>query len=463
MTAVAETSTPQASVPLKLSLALGSGTVLQALNSSMIAVAIVPIATYFGSSSGTAWVISALYIATAVTAPAAGRLGSILGAKRVYLAGLGLIAAGSILGSLAPSLGWLIAARILLGIGTATQYPNAMTVIREYADRHRAQTRSAIATLTICAQSVVALGPTLGGLLVGTLGWQSIMWVNLPLVVVTAIWVFFAAPSDSALPDRAGAAALFKSLDPLGITLFLALTTSTMLFLLSLAEHAKWYLVPSTALFAFLFVWWERRTASAFIDVRAVARNRALSMTLGRTLLTYTAFYCIFFGLPQWLQVARGMSPISAGLFMLPVAAVGIFATMSASRVYGKFGARITLLIGTAALAVGGILIAFVESSSTPLVALLLIAAILGIPNGFNNMGNQNLINSVTTSADVGTAIGLYRTIQYIGANLAAVVIELTMRGTIDDAGLHRTGGTIAVIGIALLVGVVFSRTLRSR
>ncbi len=81
--------------------------------------------------------------------------------------------------------------------------------------------------------------------------------------------------------------------------------------------------------------------------------------------------------------------------------------------------------------------------------ALLLIAAILGIPNGFNNMGNQNLINSVTTSADVGTAIGLYRTIQYIGANLAAVVIELTMRGTIDDAGLHRTGGTIAVIGIA--------------
>ncbi|MET0797505.1 MAG: MFS transporter, partial [Rhodococcus sp. (in: high G+C Gram-positive bacteria)] len=187
------------------------------------------------------------------------------------------------------------------------------------------------------------------------------------------------------------------------------------------------------------------------------------SMTLGRTLLTYTAFYCIFFGLPQWLQVARGMSPISAGLFMLPVAAIGIFATMSASKVYGKFGARITLLIGTAALAVGGILIAFVESSSTPLVALLLIAAILGIPNGFNNMGNQNLINSVTTSADVGTAIGLYRTIQYIGANLAAVVIELTMRGTIDDAGLHRTGGTIAVIGIALLVGVVFSRTLRSR
>ena len=92
MTTVVETPTPQTPVPLKLSLALGSGTVLQALNSSMIAVAIVPIATYFGSSSGTAWVISALYIATAVTAPAAGRVGSILGAKRVYLAGLGLIA-----------------------------------------------------------------------------------------------------------------------------------------------------------------------------------------------------------------------------------------------------------------------------------------------------------------------------------------------------------------------------------
>ena len=269
-------------------------------------------------------------------APAAGRLGSILGAKRVYLTGLGLIAAGSILGSLAPSLGWLIAARILLGIGTATQYPNAMTVIREYADRHRTQTRSAIATLTICAQSVVALGPTLGGLLVGTLGWQSIMWVNLPLVVVTAVWVFFAAPSDSALPDRAGAAALFKSLDPLGITLFLALTTSTMLFP-PLSRRAR-EVVPR-AIDGPLRVPVRLVGTSNGLGVHRRPCRRSKPRTehdSRRTLLTYTAFYCIFFGLPQWLQVARGMSPISAGLFMLPVAAVGIFATMSASRVYGN-------------------------------------------------------------------------------------------------------------------------------
>ncbi|OYD68206.1 MFS transporter [Rhodococcus sp. OK302] len=462
MTDANTASAPRASVPLRLSLALGSGTILQPLNSSMIAVAIVPIAIHFGSSSGTAWVISALYIATAVAAPTAGRLGSILGAKRTYLAGLGLIAAGAILGSLAPSLGWLIAARILLGIGTATQYPNAMTVVRRYADQHKAQTRSAVATLTICAQSVVALGPTLGGLLVGTLGWQSIMWINLPLVVVTGLWVSFATPADPPRPNKSSTTAFVRSLDPLGITLFLVLVTTTMLFLLSLSDGPSWYLLPAIAVSGILFTLWERRTDAPFIDVRAVAANHALSMTLGRALLTYTAFYCIFFGLPQWLQVGRGMSPTTAGLFMLPIAAVGIVSTMAASRTYGLYGARITLLIGTAALAVGGLLVAFVESSSTPLVVLLVVAAILGIPNGFNNMGNQNLVNSVTTSADVGMAIGLYRTIQYIGANLAAVVIELTMRGTIDDAGLHRTGGVITIIGITLLVGVVFSRSLRS-
>ncbi|MGC0362453.1 MFS family permease [Rhodococcus sp. 27YEA15] len=463
MTTVATTPPAQTTVPLRLSLALGSGTVLQPLNSSMIAVAIVPIATHFGSSSGTAWVISALYIATAVTAPAAGRLGSILGAKRVYLTGLGLIAAGAILGSLAPSLGWLIAARVLLGIGTATQYPNAMTVIRAYADQHNSETRSAIATLTICAQSVVAFGPTLGGLLVGILGWQSIMWINLPLVAVTALWVLLAAPKDQRPPTRERGSSLIRSLDPVGILLFLAVTTSTMLLLLSLVDHPKWYLIPAVVVSGALFVLWERRTESAFIDVRALARNRALSMTLGRTLLTYTAFYSVFFGLPQWLQGARGMSPMHAGLLMLPVAAVGIVSTITASQTYGRFGARVTLLIGTAALTVGALVLTFVESSSTPVVALLLVAAVLGIPNGFNNMGNQNLVNSVSSSADVGTAIGLYRTIQYIGANLAAVVVELTMRGTPDDAGLHRTGGAILIIGIVLLVGVVFSRTLRAR
>lgn len=454
--------TRERAVPRTLSIGLGSGTILQPLNSSMIAVAIVGIGAHFGSTAGTAWVISALYIATAVAAPTAGRLGALFGARRVYLAGLALIAIGAVAGALAPSLGWLIAARVLLGLGTATQYPTAMTIVREYADRNGAAPRTAIATLAACAQVVVALGPTLGGLLVGAFGWQSIMWVNLPVVAIAAIWVLAVAPPDGPRRARGDNGAVLRSLDPIGTALFVTGTATLMLFLLSLTTGPLWWAAVLSAVAWAVFVAWEARYPEPFIDVRALAGNHVLSATLARTLVTYTAFYCIFFGLPQWLQSGPGFSPATAGLMMLPVAGVGVFATMVASRVYGRHGARPTLFVGTAGLLTGGLLLAFVESSATPIVVMLLVAAILGIPNGFNNMANQNLVNASSDVRDVGTAIGMYRTIQYVGANLAAVVIEVTMHGDAGDAGLHRTGAVIAVIGAVLLAGVLFSRSLRA-
>lgn len=463
MTAVGERrSSGQRQIPQSISLGLGSGTMLQALNSSMIAVAIVGIAAHFGSGAGTSWVISALYIATAVTAPSAGKLGTLFGPRRVYLTGLALIAAGSVLGALAPTLGWLVVARILQGIGTGSQYPTAMTIIRAIADRRGVAPRSAIAVLAVCSQTVVALGPTIGGLLVGTFGWQSIMWVNLPLVVVTLVWVLRAVPRDTVTPpsDRR---AVLDSLDLPGLTGFLGTIAATMFFLLSLRSEPRWWLLPVACALGCGFVWWERRAPTPFLDVRTIARNRALSMTLGRTLATYTAFYCVFFGLPQWLQESRDFSAMAAGLLMLPIAGIGIISTMIASRTYAAHGPRRTLFIGTLGLALGGVLLTTVEGGTTPIVVLLAVACVLGIPNGFNNMGNQNLINTVTDAQQVGTAIGMYRTVQYIGANLSAVVIELTMHGTVDDVGLHRTGLAIAVIGGALLAGVACSRTLRQR
>jgi len=462
---VADTGLAQKSpsVPFRVSGSVATGSILQPLNSSMIAVAIVGIAAQFGSSSGITWVISGLYIATAVTAPMAGKLGALLGARKVYLGGLALVALGSIAGLLAPSVGWLIFSRILVGIGTATQYPNAMTMIRGYAERHGAQPRTAITTLAICSQAVVALGPTLGGLLVGAFGWQSIMWINLPIVAFSAVAVTKFAKVGFVGGISVSGRQLLHALDVAGVVLFLGLVSSTMLFLLSLTTDPVWWLIPVWVLVLALFVQWERRADEPFIDVRALARNRALSATLARTLLTYTAFYCVFFGIPQWLQYSRGMSATEAGLTMLPVAVVGIGSTLFASRTYRRYGVRRTLTVGTCALLVGGLLLASVESSTAPIVVLLLVAAVLGIPNGFNNIGNQNLISSVTSVEEVGTAIGMYRTVQYIGANLSAVVLQTTAGHVIGDDGLHRTGWFIAVAGVLLLIGVLMSRNMGDR
>lgn len=449
-------------IPLSLSLGLGTGSMLQALNSSMIAVAIIAIADQFGTIEGTAWVISSLYIATAVVSPAAGRTGVLFGPRRMYLAGLATIAVGSVLGALAPTLGWLIVARVVQGVGTASQYPTAMTIIRDVAARKENETRSALAVLAVCAQSMVALGPTLGGVLTGLFGWQSIMWVNLPITAMTAIWVLKVAPADRPR-ESPGLAVMLGRLDMPGTVLFLGTVTSTMFFLLSLTSDQHWWLLPVIVVVAAAFTWRELRAAEPFIDVRAMLRNRPLAATLGRNTVTYVAFYLVFFGLPQWLQAGRGMSASVAGLVMLPLALVAIVSTFGATRVYTNYGPRLTLLIGTVGLTAGGVLLATAVSSSVPVLVIVAIAAVLGIPNSFNNIGNQNIINAVTTVEGVGVALGMYRTLQYIAANVAAVIIELCMSGGIDDAGFHRTGMVITVLGAALLIGLLTSPWLRAQ
>ena len=118
--------------------------------------------------------MSGLYLATAIAAPTAGRLADLLGARRVFLAGLVLVALVSALAPFAPTLGWLIAARVLLGIGTGAQFPSGVAMIRRIADRRKASAVGALGLLSIFAQTSAALGPSIGGFLVGTFDWQAI-------------------------------------------------------------------------------------------------------------------------------------------------------------------------------------------------------------------------------------------------------------------------------------------------
>lgn len=454
----ASAAASEARLPKRISFALGSGTMLQPLNSSMIAVAIVAISAHFGAAAGTSWVISALYIATAVGSPVAGTLGSLFGPRRVYLAGLVLIVLGSVLGGLAPSLGWLIAARVVLGLGTASQYPTAVTMIRYVAERRGARVSSGIAVLSVCAQSMVALGPTLGGLLTGIFGWQSIMWVNLPLVLLTTVWVLRTVPDVPPTRERSGS--LVADLDPLGAGLFVVTVTALMFFLLSVGAGPAWWLVAVVVVAAVNLVVWERRSPTPFVDVRLIARNRQLGMTLGRALLTYVGFYCVFFGLPRWLQEGRGFGSTMAGLLVLPLAIVAIGSTATANQVYLRRGPRACLAIGSVGLALGGAAMMLFASQDTPVGVLLAIAAVLGIPNAFNNIGNQNIVNAVTSLDEVGSALGTYRTVQYLGANLAAIAVEALAGTTVTDVGVHRVGALIAVIGVVLVAAVAVSRSL---
>lgn len=437
------------------------GTILQPLNSSMIAVALVGIRADFHAGPEVNWLVSALYLATAVAAPTMGRLADLLGARRMFLVGFVLVAAGGVLAPFAPNIGALVACRVLLGLGTGAQYPCGVAIVRNASQRLRARPQSALGALAICAQVTVALGPTVGGLLVGLFGWQGIFWINIPAVLLGAITVLRTVPPDPPLRDiDTGGRSRISQLDLPGLLLFTGSMTALMLWLLSLASSPEWYWLAPTAVCTVALVWWERRAAEPFLNLQLLG-TRGLSLTYVRTIFTYTAFYLIFYGLPMWLEEARGYTPTTAGLIVLPIAVLGAISTALATRLERHRGPRPTLLIGTGVLTVGGLLL-MLPGTTTPVSLLLVLCAVLGLPNGFNNMGNQTAMYAAAPAEHTGSASGLYRTSQYVGANLASALLALVLGEHATAAGLHDMGLAVAVISACLLVGVLFNRHLRS-
>lgn len=440
-------------VPYRISLGVGAGSLLQPLNSSMIAVALVTIATELSIDSGISWLISGLYLATAVAAPAAGRLADLFGARRVFFAGLVLVALGGALGPLLPSLPGLIVARIVLGLGTAAQYPSAMAIIRARAQRRGEDASKALAVLGVCAQVSVAFGPTLGGLLVSGLGWRSIFWVNVILAGVAALWVWRVTdPGDQRLEQGTGS--VWSRLDVAGLVLFAAFLTFVMLFLMSLVSSPAWWWLALAVPTGAVLAWRELGAREPFLDLRMLSHRPRLLVIFARQLLVSAAFYSVFYVLPQWLEGVRDYGPETAGLLVVPIAAVGVVSTLVASWWIRRGGLAPTLLVGNVGLIGAGLLIAWTLTATTPWWALLLVAALVGVPNGFNNMANQNELYAAS-EGDIGAASGLLRTTQYVGANLSAAMIEVLVGGPISDAGLHRVGWGIAAVSSLLLLVTV--------
>ena len=250
-------------------IATSAGSVLNPVNSSIIAVALVSIGRSFGvGAASVTWLVSALYLATAIGQPAMGRLADQLGPRIVYLAGLALVAAGGLLGWLAPSLGVLVAARVVLGAGTSAAYPAATAMVRRQAQRLRAEPPgSVLGALAVAGQATMAVGPPLGGLLIALGGWRLTFAINLPLAAAGAACALAWLPSDG--PRRFRPAAL----DLPGAALFGATLTALLVFLMNLRTR-PWWLLAAAAAAAAVLTWRELSAASPFIDVRMLARNR---------------------------------------------------------------------------------------------------------------------------------------------------------------------------------------------
>ncbi|MEU9114389.1 MFS transporter [Streptomyces sp. NPDC048483] len=432
------------------------GSLLNPLNSTMIATALVAIGRDFRiGAAGTVWLISAMYVASAVGQPSMGQLADRVGPRRVFVAGALTVCAAGLIGALAPTFTLLIVSRVVLGIGTAAAYPAAMAMLRAESTRVGVPTpRSVLGRLSLAALGSAAIGPTLGGLLAATAGWRAVFAVNIPLALLALLSALAWLPRDEKSPRAAGSPA---SLDPLGIALFAATLTATMFFLRDLAAP-QWLLLAPAAVLAAVLVWWQLRHPSPFLDLRMLARHGGLLRTYLRHGLTYLVIYCALYGFSQWLEEAHGYSSFHAGLIMLPMSGAAAFCSIAGARTKGI---RAPLTLAAVCLAAGSAVLLVLHSAS-PLLALLCAGALLGVPQGLAATGNQAAVYVQAPADSVGAAAGLQRTAQYLGAITAASLIGLLYGRHATDPGLHQIAALGIALGVLLLVLTLTDRSLRA-
>ena len=431
------------------------GAILNPVNSSTIAVALVPIGLALGASTAqTAWLVSGLYLATAVGQPVVGRLVDRYGVRSVYLGATALVGIAGFAGSVAPNLVMLVIARVVLGLGTCAGYPSAMALIRSEGKRTGVDSPSGIlAILSLSAQTIFVIGPTLGGLLISAFGWRSVFLINVPLALGCCYYGITRLPK--AQRADAATASAWRLLDVPGMTFFGLMLASAMWLLMKPSVQHLW-LLGIVLISGAAFVWRELHVTEPFIDVRPLWANTPLLLTYARQLLGGIVSYSFIYGFTQWLETSRGLSSSQTGLTVLPMAVAAVVATAVTGRhapVRGK------LLVGAILQLVGCALVLTLHSGSS-LLFLVAIAVVVGIPQGLLGLANQNALYHQADPQRIGSSAGLLRTFMYGGAILAAVGNAAAFGSTATTDGLRTLASWLLIVGGILLVLVLIDRSL---
>ncbi|MEG8179537.1 MFS transporter [Nocardia terpenica] len=428
------------------------GSVLNPVNSSIIAVSLVPIGIAFGAPPAeTAWLVSALYLATAVGQPVVGRLIDLYGPRRLYLAGAVLTAIAGVLGVVAPALWVLVLARVILGFGTCAGYPASMYLIRSESERTGRDSPAGVLTaLAVASQTIAVIGPTLGGLLIHLGGWRTTFAVNIPLALACLVVGWVRLPRTIA-PQRGNR----TGLDVPGIALFTAMLVALLLFVMH-PGVGRWYLPVLAVATAGALVVRELRVDQPFLDVRVLGGNLPLLATYLRNLLTALVGYCFLYGFTQWTEEGRGLSATAAGLVLLPMSltAIGVSAlTGRRKEIRGK------LVVG----AIGQIIacaLLLTMHAGVPMWLLVVTAIVMGLPQGLNNLANQNAVYYQADPARIGSSAGLLRTFMYLGAIGSAAASGAFLSHGPGVIGLHHLAVFMLVAAVLLMVLTLADRSL---
>ena len=391
------------------------------------------------SPSGLAWVVNAYLIAFGGLLLLVGRLGDLIGRRRIFLLGLGVFTSASLVCGLAESQTVLVAARFVQGIGGAMTAAVILGMIVTMFPQASEQTK-AISVYSFVAAAGGAVGLLAGGVLTQALSWHWIFFVNLPIGAVTAFYARRLLPNDEGLGLEHGA-------DIPGAVL---LVSSLMLSVYTIVEagHYSWGSAHTLGLGAVAlallgaFVWRQASAQNPLISLRVFRSRTVTGANLIQVLMVAGIFGMFFLGALYMQRVLR-YDAIEVGLAFLPVA-LGI-AAMSlgfAARLINRFGGRATLLPGLVLLAAGLALFSRSPVHAHYVSNLLPSMVLLGIGAGLAFPSLMTLAMSTATREDSGLVSGLVNTTQQVGGALGLAVLA-TLSAT-QSSSARADGRSVA-------------------
>lgn len=413
------------------------------------------------SMSGLQWVVDAYTLVLAGFLVLAGSTADRIGRRRTFQAGLVVFGLGSMACALAPGIGWLIAARSLQAIGGTMLNPVAMAIVAT-TFREPAERAKAIGVFGSMAGLALALGPILGGALVDGIGWRSIFWINVPIVVAAIVCSALFVPESRAARARRP--------DPVGQALVM-LVLCSLVFAIIEGPSFGWNSPTILGLFAmaalgtFGIARYEPRRVDPLLDLR-LFRSAPFSSAILMAMFALCGFGAFLFVTTQYLQDVRGMSALATGLSLLPVGLAIVTLSPLTGRTIGTRGPRMPLAVAGTALALGGFSSLWLGPDA-PLLAVLGTYLLFGIFLGTVNPPITNTAVAGMPPSMAGVAASLASVGRQTGTTLG-VAIAGTMagpalvHGRTTHSADHPVWWLVIGLGVAILVLGLISTGHRS-
>jgi EmrB/QacA subfamily drug resistance transporter len=403
------------------------------------------------TESNLPWVVNAYVLTFGGFLLLGGRLADLLGRRRVFMAGLILFAIASLAGGLATSSGQLIVARAVQGLGAAILSPAALSIVAT-TFKDGAERNKALGIWGAVAGSGGAAGVLLGGVLTEGLGWEWVLWVNVPIGLIAAA----IAPS---LIAESRAENETRHFDVAGA---FTVTAGLSLFVYALvdAENAGWgstrtiglLIVAVLLLLAFVFV--ERRSRAPLVPF-SIFRVRTITGANVVGILTGASLFSMFFFISLYMQQVLGYSPIRAGLSYLPLAVSIIVSAGVASQLVTKVGFKPILAAGMGLIAAGLLWFSQISVDGSFASDILGPSLLAAVGLGFAFVSVTIAAVSGIEDREQGLASGLINTSQQVGGALGLAIlsaVSISVTGSSHDPAVLTEG-----FQSAFLVGACFA------